>query len=163
FVPNPGYCHKGRRNPMTMPTPQAGQSAVLIAPAVAPPPRRHAFGWPPGSIRAVLTLLIVGLVCGLMLMSTPDQPVAIPLHPPYLLYLLFLVLGHYFAARGHSRQVPGEAPPLHLPRGTIRLALVAAIVGTVTWQIVKHPGALTAQMNESVRLLQQYPQLLQLS
>src|SRR5439155_15657329 len=127
-----------RSDSMSMPTPpQAGQPAVMMLPGTTPLRPRHAFGWPPGSIRALLTLLVVGLVCALMLMSTVEKPLAIP---PYLLYLLFLILGHYFAARGaRGHQAPGEAPPLHLPRGSIRLIILVALVGTIGWQLVKHP------------------------
>src|SRR5438105_1062839 len=93
-------------------------------------PQRHALGWPQGSIRAILALMVVGLVCALMLMPLRGRLVPIP---AYLLYLLFLVLGHYFAARGHSR-TEGDAwgrQPLWLPRGSIRLLLLAALLAAV--------------------------------
>ena len=48
----------------------------------------------------------------LMLMSTAEKPLAIP---PYLLYLLFLILGHYFAARYHG--VPASLGQANMPAG----------------------------------------------
>ena len=61
--------------------------------------RRHALNLPAGSVRAIHVLVIVGLVCAIILMPPrdPDKPVPIP---PYLIYLLFLMVGHYFAAHG---------------------------------------------------------------
>ncbi len=142
---------------MTMPTDPPPQAATMVMVPMVAPQARHAFNWPAGSIRALLTLMVVGLVCCLMLMSTPEKPIPIP---PYLFYLLFLILGHYFAARGtHGHLRPGEAPPLHLPRNSIRLAILAALIGTVTWELVKHPDAITTQVNASVELLKLDPLL----
>ena len=63
-----------------------------------------------------------------MLIPQPEEPIPIP---AYLLYLLFLILGHYFAARGHSRGQPDawNRQPLNLPRGCIRLLLLASLTG----------------------------------
>lgn len=85
--------------------------------------RLHALGLPGGSVRALLALGVVGTVCGLLLR---DPSRALPEH---LESLLFVVLGHYFAARG-SAPVDATAgpPPLWLPRGSVRLLLVAALV-----------------------------------
>src|SRR5277367_6699222 len=90
---------------------------------------RHALGWPQGSVRAMLAIMVVGLTCALMLIPHHDKPIPIP---AYLLYLLFLILGHYFAARGHSRVQTdaGVRHPLNLPRGCIRLLLLASLTGT---------------------------------
>jgi len=51
--------------------------------------------------------------------------------PQYLNDLLFIILGHYFAVRGRtsSADEPGP-PPLYLPRGSVRLLLVAGFVAT---------------------------------
>lgn len=83
---------------------------------------RHALGLPGGSVRALLALGVVGTVCGLLLRD-PRAPL-----PEHLESLLFVVLGHYFAARAQSTPADGP-PPLWLPRGTVRLLLVAALVG----------------------------------
>lgn len=103
---------------MTTPTP----------PAV---PARHALGLPAGSVRALLTIMVLGIVWALMLLPE-ERAVPIPL---YLYYLMFLVLGHFFAAHGHSIGGASAAgrSPLYLPRGTLRLAIVAGFVGVVAY------------------------------
>ena len=62
---------------------------------------RHALGWPPGGIRAHSGGDGgLGLVCTLTCYTPqPEKPIPIP---AYLLYLLFLILGHYFASRGYT-------------------------------------------------------------
>lgn len=85
----------------------------------------HALGLPEGSIRALLALMICGLIWALHL-SRVDVPV-----PAYLRDLLFILLGHYFASRHAAEAAPGPGPPpLFLPRGSVRLALIAGFVAT---------------------------------
>jgi hypothetical protein len=118
---------------------------------------RHAFGWPPGSIRALLALMIVGLVCALMLIPTKD-PVPIP---AYLIYLMFLVLGHYFAARGHA-PTQGDTwsrQPLWLPRGCVRLILLGALAATTIYKYSTEPDRLHRQWELSVESLREVPML----
>lgn len=97
--------------------------------------RRHALGLPDGSVRALLALTVVGVVCGLLLRD-PGAPL-----PEHLESLLFVILGHYFAARGQTPVDPaGGPPPLWLPRGSVRLLLVAALV-TVGALVLRQGGA----------------------
>ena len=125
----------------------------------APVERRHAFGWPPGSVRAILVLMVVALVCALLLLShqrTGRQ--AIPI-PPYLLYLLFLAVGYYFAGRGHAPRAPGVPPPLWLPAGSIRVIILAALTAVVVWRVITDQAALEDQMRASFREVQEQPLL----
>ncbi|MBL8976689.1 MAG: hypothetical protein JNK56_39180 [Myxococcales bacterium] len=83
----------------------------------------HALGLPSGSVRALIALAVVGVVCGLLI-KAPERAL-----PEHLESLLFVVLGHYFAARGQGKVDPlGGPPPLYLPRGSVRLLLVAGLV-----------------------------------
>lgn len=83
----------------------------------------HALGLPAGSVRALLALGVVGTVSGLIIRD-PGKPL-----PDHLESLLFVVIGHYFAARGQAVIDPANGPPpLFLPRGSVRLLLVAALV-----------------------------------
>ncbi len=125
--------------------------------AAPAPARRHAFSWPPGSIRALLVLIVVALVCALLLIGYDRQGQPIPI-PAYLLYLLFLAIGYYFAARGNSQVQPGVAPPLWLPRGSIRLLIIAALTATVVYRISPDGGtALEEQMRASIKSIEAQP------
>ena len=95
----------------------------------------HALGLPAGSVRALLALGVVGTVCGLLL-RWPERAL-----PEHLESLLFVVLGHYFAARGQApTSDPAGGPgPLFLPRGSVRLQLVAALV-TVGALVIQQGG-----------------------
>jgi amino acid transporter len=119
---------------------------------------RHALGWPQGSIRAVLALMVAGLVCALMLIPAGDKPTPIP---AYLLYLLFLVLGHYFAARGSARGQPDAwgRQPLWLPRGSIRLILLLSLTGTCIYRYSTDPEGFEEQLLEAVDSLKEVPLL----
>ena len=85
--------------------------------------RLHALGLPSGSIRALLAILIFATTWALLILR-PSLEV-----PDYVRDLLFIIMGHYFAARRRSDQgdEPGP-PPLYLPRGCVRLILVAGSV-----------------------------------
>lgn len=99
--------------------------------------RIHALGLPAGSVRALIALGVVGTVCGL-LARDPDREL-----PEHLETLLFVVLGHYFAARGQAPDDPAGGPgPLWLPRGSVRLLLVAALIGVGV--LVSQQGGLQA-------------------
>jgi hypothetical protein len=131
---------------------------AIVVPAVPRSPR-YALGLPAGSVRALHTLLIVGLVCALILIPGREgQPAPIR---PYLIYLLFLAIGNFFAAHGNSiaRAGSGFAPPLHLPSGIVRGLVLLALVGTVAYKLATDPDGLAAQFRVSVALLQQEPYL----
>ena len=99
--------------------------------------RLHALGLPAGSVRALLAVLIFATTWGLLVLE--------PYHdvPEYLRDLLFIILGHYFAARRRlgAAEEPGP-PPLYLPRGSVRLFLVAGTIGVAV--LLYHRGQLTA-------------------
>jgi hypothetical protein len=103
---------------------------------------RHPLGLPAGSVRALLTLMVVGLFCLMLLLpENPDKPIHVPL---YLFYLTFFVLGSYFATRGHTESAPGVrgGHPLHLPRGSIRLLTIVGFIATIAWGFYHNPDIL---------------------
>src|SRR5262249_34918678 len=114
--------------PMSMPQNGApGTPAVGVIPPQAPR-RPPAPGPPARRVRAILALMVVGLVCLMVLLpGRADAPRHIP---AYLVYLLFMVLGHFFAAHGHSigRAAGEQASPLNLPRGFVRLVILVALI-----------------------------------
>lgn len=119
--------------------------------------RRHALGLPAGSVRALLTLLIVGLLC--LELAFPTARI-LPI-PPYLIYLLFIALGHFFAAHGGSIASAGDPhpSPLNLPGGTIRVLITLLLVGIVAWRLYAHPEQMEQQFNKSLDELREQPYL----
>src|SRR5262249_46614276 len=130
-------------------------STAPIAPGSLKPPPRHALGLPAGSVRAVLALLVVGMISLLIALPPTTPPRQIP---PYLFYLLFIILGHFFAAHGHSiGHIPGQPSPLYLPRGLVRLAIIAALVGATVYSAVRDEEALKDQMQFSLQKITEQP------
>lgn len=118
-----------------------------------PMPKRHALGLPGGSVRAVHVIGIVGLVCAIIMI--PGNHAI----PPYLLYLLFLMIGGYFAAHGVSISAPAEPSPLYLPGGTVRFFIVAALVGCIGWKLYQDQVGLIDQFSRSLDELKKEPVL----
>ncbi len=106
----------------------------------------HALGLPSGSIRALLAILVFGTVWALLLVQ-PDAEI-----PDSLRDLLFVIMGHYFAARHRAAEAPEPGPPpLFLPRGSVRFLLIAGSIavaallfrrGQLT-SLEQNPGAVT--------------------
>jgi hypothetical protein len=121
----------------------------------ATPVQRHALGLPAGSVRAAQVLGVVGLVCAIILIPT-QTPIALP---PYLVYLLFLMFGHYFAAHGvtmATRDDPAPSP-LYLPGGLVRLFIVAALAGAIGWKMYSDEARLYQQFEMSLDGLKKQP------
>jgi hypothetical protein len=122
-----------------------------------PPGKRHALGLPAGSIRAVLAIMVAGLVCILILLPVPAPPAEPTPIPPYLIYLLFMILGHYYAAHGNSI-APGDAPsPLYLPRGSIRILLVVGLSLAVNYKMFNDYEGLRRQLVASLDAIKDQP------
>jgi hypothetical protein len=116
--------------------------------------RRHALNLPAGSIRAAHVLGVVGLVCAIILVPSRE---VVPI-PPYLIYLLFLIVGHFFAAHGvtiATRNDPAPSP-LYLPGGVVRVLVVLALAGTIGYKLYTDH-----QMAEAVEAPAGYHTLLQ--
>jgi hypothetical protein len=113
-----------------------------------PPPTqrpRHAFGWPAGSIRALLALGVLG--CLWLLVLAPGAEGKGLLARPevsqafiYLQFLMVLILAHFFTAHGHSiGPRVSDRSPLGLPRGCVRLLLLAGYLGLAYYLYTKPP------------------------
>jgi hypothetical protein len=124
---------------------------------VLAPVSRHPLGLPQGSVRAVLSLTIVGLFW-LLLLLPADINVKIPL---YLYFLLGLIL-LFFASHGRSIAPEGTThrSPLGLPRGSIRGIILLGTVAVVAWCIHSDRELLIARLTPSPQLLPQWPYLL---
>lgn len=116
-------------------------------------PKRHALKLPAGSVRAIHVLGIVGLVCAIILI--PGNYTI----PPYLIYLVFMMVGHYFAAHGVTIATRDDAAPspLYLPGGMVRLIIMAALIGSVGWKWYTDQSALIAQFRQSLERVSEEP------
>jgi len=120
---------------------------------VVPAAKRHALKLPAGSVRAIHVLGIVGVVCAIVLIPGSHTI------PPYLIYLLFMMVGHYFAAHGvtiATRDDPAPSP-LYLPGGAVRFLIVVALVGSVGWKLYADHQALIDQFKASLDKLKDEP------
>lgn len=122
---------------MTTPSSSTPESVKVVhaSPPVPVPYRRHPLGLPPGSVRGLLTFMVLGIFWTLVVVSR-HRDIYIP---AYLYYLMFLILGHYFATRGNTAAAGGESHPLYLPRGSIRLLIVLGFVAVVGWDFYNNP------------------------
>lgn len=110
----------------------------------AQPPNRPPLGLPRGSVRALLTLMIVAVVIGQLVrgqQAAPPQNVE-----PLWIETLMIALAHYFTSRRFISLPPSvvqhleqeghlekEANPLYLPRHSIRAIIVAAFIGLAVY------------------------------
>jgi hypothetical protein len=93
-------------------------------------PRRHALGLPAGSIRALLGLSVLGLLWVLAL----KDPQKLPPEFVYLMFLMLMILTHYFTAHGKTQgKAVSSRHALGLPRGSIRLLLMGGFIGLVAF------------------------------
>jgi hypothetical protein len=126
---------------MTTSSGSAAASAALAgyAPGYQPEPyQRHPLGLPAGSVRALLALMVFGLIWALWLLPEDKvQPV-----PLYLYSLMFLILGSYFAARSSGGTTPaaGSRHPLFLPRGTFRTLFLLGFAAALGWGFYSDPN-----------------------
>jgi hypothetical protein len=122
----------------TPPSPAAGQPILVPNPVNTSGPLRvrHPLGLPAGSVRALLALMVLGLIWAILVLQDTQN-----INPPpiYLYYLMLLILGNFFAAHGHSIAGPGsvERSPLYLPRGVIRTILFLGFIGVFAWRYYK--------------------------
>ncbi len=118
---------------------------------------RHPLGLPPGSVRAVLTLMIAGLFW-LILLLPEDKPVRVPLYLHGLLGMVLL----FFMAHGPSIDPSGtrHPSPWWLPRGFFRLILVLGFVAAVAWAYHRNPDLLRRRLTPSPEEIEEWPNLL---
>ncbi len=95
---------------------------------------RHPLGLPPGSVRALLCLIVISFVVA---QTARGIGVAVVWQES-----LMIMLAHYFTTRRlvplskelrsrleESGQIDREANPLHLPKHSVRVLIIAAFVG----------------------------------
>lgn len=104
---------------------------ALDQPAKPRPAARYPLGLPAGSVRSVLAVSVLAMLW-VVLLATKGK--SLPDYFIYLLYLMTLIVAHFFAAHGSSISHHHEDPnPLGLPKGFMRFLLTAGLVGLVVW------------------------------
>ncbi len=106
-------------------------------------PNRPPLGLPSGSVRAVLTLLVVAVVIAEVVRGREVEPLWSE--------TLMIALAHYFSSRRFINLTPdvvrrleadgqleAESNPLYLPRHTIRVVLIVAFVGLAIYLYRQH-------------------------
>ncbi|MES2794105.1 MAG: hypothetical protein V4719_31110 [Planctomycetota bacterium] len=102
-------------------------------------PFRYPLGLPSGSVRALLTLIVVGVTCTDIVKGIAIKAVWAE--------TLMVALAHYFTSRRFVQLppellrkleaddiIPKEPLPLYLPRGTIRLLILGSFIGVAVYQ-----------------------------
>ncbi len=121
-------------------------------PGTAPYVPRHALGLPAGSVRAMLAIGTLGVLWALAYGA--EQQHKIPLTFVYLMFLMMLILAHYFAAHGGTiGKKDGSSPALGLPRGTIRFLLLAGYLG-LAWFLFKERSSLEFETPPKANLIE---------
>ncbi len=118
---------------------------------------RPPLGLPPGSVRAILSILIVSQFWLLLCLPPVYERVLIPLN---LYFLLAMVMVFFISHGGSIARTPGSSSPLYLPRGTIRLLLTLGTIAVVTIQYRLDPERLWLRLTPSPDQLKYFPQFL---
>jgi hypothetical protein len=117
---------------------------------------RHPLGLPPGSVRAVLALMIAGLFW-LLLALPSEYTETVPLFLYVMLGLVLLFFGSHGNTIGHH--ITGHSP-LYLPRGVLRGLLIIVTVVEFGWLYYAHPERLTQRLTPDPAQLVHWPALL---
>src|SRR5262249_25116980 len=133
-----------RRPPMSAETP-------FVAPV------RHPLGLPPGSVRAVLALMIAGLFWTVLALSATRPEVEVPLFLYFLTGLILLFFGSHGHTIGHQ---PNAGHPLGLPRGSVRALILLGSAGLFAWLYQVHHDRLAEILTPKPEQLQPWPTLL---
>ena len=116
-------------------------------------PFRYPLGLPNGSVRALQTLIVVGVICTDIVKGLDIKAV--------WAVTLMVALAHYFTARRYVQLPPEmirkledsgiilkEPLPLYLPRGTIRFLILGSFIGVAAYQFQQ--GRLTQPSTFSI-------------
>jgi hypothetical protein len=127
------------------------------ATTIAPIEPRTPLGLPPGSVRGILSLMIVGM--GWLVLLLPDSAnVKVPLN---LYCLLPLVILFFFS---HGKSIADafdpEPSPLYLPGGTLRVIIAGGTIAVLAYLYLHHPDRLYQRLQPQSNELNQWPTLL---
>ncbi len=120
----------------------------------SPVTTRHPLNLPPGSVRAMLSVMISGLFA-VMLILPADRVVEVPL---FLYPLLSLLL--VFAVTHTGTHGGPPTRPFGWPRWIFRVLIIAGIAGAVGFQFVNNRELLMKRLTPTEAQLHEWPVLL---
>jgi hypothetical protein len=123
----------------------------------AVPYTRHPLGLPPGSVRAVLALMIAGLFWLELALAATNPDKEVPLFLYFLTGMILLFFGSHGTTIGTQL---GAGSPLGLPRGSIRAFLILGAAGIAGWLYYAHPERFPAIVTPTPKQLEAWPILL---
>jgi hypothetical protein len=122
---------------------------------VEPAEVRHPLNLPPGSIRAILAVMITGLFIVLLVLPA-DRVVELPLFL-YPLLSLLLVFTVTHSGRGDATT---DTQPFGMPRWIFRLIVFGGIAIAVSYQFINHRDLLIQRLTPTTTQLSEWPVLL---
>jgi hypothetical protein len=119
------------------------------------PYERHPLGLPPGSVRAILAIVIALMWWTYLVYPPPDVKV-----PPYL-YCLAILVFVFFAAHRNTIAPEGTKhhSPLYLPRGTFRILIVVGTIGVLAWAFYSNQEAVLNRLRPTEKQMEGWPDL----
>ena len=115
---------------------------------------RHPLGLPPGSVRAMLAVMITGLF--VLLVCLPAEKVV---EVPLFLYFLMSLLLVFITAHGKTISAEGDPHPFGMPKGFFRTLVLIGIVAAIGWRIWIDPSQLTKRLTPTEHQLADWPYL----
>lgn len=116
--------------------------------------KRQPLRLPAGSIRAMLSTLIVGMFWLLLLMPANKQ-ITVPM---YLYFLAGMVMLFVFA-HGKTISRPDEPAPLYLPRGTFRFLILVGTIAVLGLHYYLRNQSPLETLKPNAQQLDQWPRL----
>ena len=122
-----------------------------------PPVTPRPLGLPPGSVRGMLSLMIMAMAW-LLLMLPDSSSVTMPLNLYCLLPLVLL----FFFSHGKSIAESSDVTPspLHLPGGTLRLLILGGTIAVIAYLYFNHPDRLHDRLKPTAEQLKLWPTLM---
>lgn len=123
-------------------------------------PVNYPLGLPPGSVRAIISIVITGMFLVLAIYPRPEG--AEPVHIPVFLFALLPMVLLFFIAHGRSiRPADGNVrSPLYLPRGTVRVLLAVAFLGVLGYQYFTNHDELIMRLTPNPTDVREVPVLM---
>jgi hypothetical protein len=115
---------------------------------------RNPLGWPPGSVRGMLSLLIA-IQFWLLLLLPDSKAVPVPIN----LYLMLTLVGVFLISHGRSIATASDPTPspLYLPGGTLRVLIIGGTIAVVAYLYANFPERLTDRMKPARDQLAAWP------